>query len=99
MSSRTLYIGWRWPTTSTEAPTATVAISQNRTVSIVSQSLRTLRAEAHEHVRRDEQVDHRGRQQPLPAELHQLVVAVARQRPAHPEIEEEQERDLRQEPD
>src|SRR5262249_17024124 len=49
--------------------------------------------------RGDEQVDHRERQQNLPAERHQLVVAVARQRPPHPDVKEQNRRDLDQKPD
>jgi hypothetical protein len=52
-----------------------------------------------DHGRRDEQIDGGDRQHVLPAELHQLVIAVARQRPPHPDIEEEQHRDLDEKPD
>src|SRR5687767_4514000 len=94
ISSSTLYIGLRWPITSTEAVTATSARIQNRKASI---SLPAVHPDC--QVRRHQQVHHRERQQELPAELHQLVIAVARQRPAHPDIEEQQRANLRQEPD
>src|SRR5262245_23779859 len=48
-----------------------------------------LKSEIDHDERRDQQVQRRRRQQPLPAELHQLVIAVARQRPPHPDIEKE----------
>ena len=49
--------------------------------------------------RRHDEIDHRGREQELPPERHQLVVAVARQRPAHPDVGEENRADLQQEGD
>src|SRR6266481_2820845 len=45
---------------------------------------------------RNDDVDKGSRQQPLPTEIHQLIVTKARQRPAQPEIEIQQHAGLRQ---
>src|SRR5271156_1642002 len=45
------------------------------------------------------QIGNRQRQQKLPAERHQLVVAEARQRPAHPDIKKEETENLRPKPE
>ena len=37
--------------------------------------------------------------QELPAEAHQLIVAKARQRPAHPDVNEKDDEDLQQKPE
>src|SRR5664280_1498043 len=42
------------------------------------------------HQRRDHDVGQRKRQQELPAERHQLVIAEARQRTAHPDVNEKE---------
>ena len=49
--------------------------------------------------RRANQIRQRQRQQKLPAERHQLVVAEARQRPAHPDIEKKKTENLGREPE
>src|SRR6266540_776733 len=46
-----------------------------------------------------QQVQHRHGQQHLPAERHQLVVPVPRQRPAHPDIEEQNRAHFEEKPD
>src|SRR5687767_15684903 len=94
MSSSTLYIGFRCPMTSSEAITVPAARIQKR-----SASMCRLPAEVHDDERRDQQIDDCRRQQPLPAELHQLVVAIPGQRPPHPDIEEEDCEQLDEEPD
>src|SRR3954447_17834962 len=52
--------------------------------------------EGHEDDGRDQGVQSRQRQEDLPAEAHELVVAQARQRRADPEEEEDEEAHLRQ---
>src|SRR5512140_582911 len=47
--------------------------------------------------RREGEVRERQREQTLPAQIHQLVVAEARDRPAHPRVEELEERHLEDE--
>ncbi len=49
--------------------------------------------------RRANQIHQRERQQKFPAKRHQLVVAEARQRPAHPYIQKEKRKNLRREPE
>src|SRR6185503_15994542 len=94
MSSSTLYIGLRCPMTSTDAVTAPAARIQKRIASI-----RLPAVDLDREVRGDQQVHHGERQQVFPAELHQLVVPVPRQRPPHPDVEEQQREHLDQEPD
>src|SRR5919199_2803817 len=60
-------------------------------------ALRALGSVGHdEDDRRDQRVQGRQRQEHLPAEAHELVVAQARERRADPEEEEDQEAHLRQ---
>src|SRR6185436_15079359 len=84
----TLYIGLRWPMTIAEANTASPASAQNVTTSVI---------EIEDQRSRRDQVDDRRRKQELPAEPHQLVVAVSRQRPPHPDVGEENRSDLQEE--
>src|SRR5215475_12280935 len=49
--------------------------------------------------RSQDDVKERRRQQHLPPEIHQLVVAETRQRPAQPDVKEQEEEDLGQEVD
>src|SRR5215510_1858426 len=49
--------------------------------------------------RSQDYVEERRRQQHLPPEIHQLVVAETRQRPAQPDVEEQEEENFGQEPD
>src|SRR2546427_1508835 len=90
IKSSTLWMGFRCAITRSEARTAT---PPNRRNSVISQSERQ-----HERSRRDQIQDGR-RQENLPAEPHQLVVPVPRERPAHPDVEEQNRADLDQEPD
>src|SRR5262245_14741880 len=90
MRRSTLYIGFRCPITSADAPMARAENAQNTSVSVM---------EVQHRRSRDDQVDHRRREQPLPSELHQLVVAVAGHRPPHPDVAKEDETNLDQEPD
>src|SRR5947207_12418350 len=46
--------------------------------------------------RRHDDVDERSRQEPLPSQVHQLVITKSRQGPAQPEIQVEQQTGLRQ---
>src|ERR1035438_10806469 len=44
-------------------------------------------------------VQNRQRHQPAPAEVHELVIAEARQRPAHPHIQKEESKNLEHKPE
>src|SRR5947207_3156378 len=46
--------------------------------------------------RRHDDVDERSRQEPLPSQIHQLIITKSRQSPAQPEIQIEQQASLRQ---
>src|SRR5688572_33508644 len=62
-------------------------------------SLIRQQVEEHQHARRQHDEAERERQEHLPAEAHQLVVAVAREGRTHPQEAEGNEADLHREPD
>src|ERR1700688_5071237 len=53
----------------------------------------------HNRQARDHHVQDRKRKQHLPSEIHQLIVAETRKRAAHPNVNEQKNRNLRQEPE
>src|SRR5581483_4990861 len=68
-----------------------------RTVSLTRYSV-LLRPQPH-HQRRNYQVRDGERQQHLPSKCHQLVVAKARQSPAHPDIQKDKKEHAQREPE
>ena len=52
----------------------------------------SIRSTSGDEQRHDHDVDHGQRQEDFPAELHQQVVFEPRDRPAHPDEDEEQQR-------
>src|SRR5215210_416067 len=93
ISSITLYIGFRCPTTPIEATTVTAANTKNaNTLECIG-----LFDPQHQGGSRHE-IHHGDRQEPFPAERHQLVVAIPRERPPHPHVKKQNQKDLDEEP-
>src|SRR5207244_8399033 len=62
-------------------------------------SFRTPRHSRQNHKTGDNHVHDRQRQQQFPSERHQLVIAETRQRPAHPHIHKQKNKNLGQQPE
>src|SRR5262245_17313176 len=90
-----LYIGLRCRITLNAATTASAARPRKR----MWENSITDSQEQDSDRRSQDDVEERRRQQHLPSEIHQLVVAETRQRPAQPDVEEQEEEYFRQEPD
>src|SRR2546426_8859634 len=88
------WTGFRWKTTPRAQPTAVPANTANRRGSSVKGS-----SPECEHRGRGHEVQERGRQEDFPAEGHELIVSKAREGRPQPDVEEEEERQLDQEPD
>src|SRR5690606_32632791 len=84
------FTGCGCATTTTAKPTVSAANSRKTASSISVDPREGQRRRSHQHDQRDGQQD-------LPAEAHQLVVAEARERRPHPDVEEHQEGDLAEE--
>src|SRR5215510_15114249 len=89
-----LYIGLRCRITLNAATTASAARPRKR----MWENSITDSQEQDSDDRSQNDVEERRRQQHLPPETHQLVVAETRQRPAQPYVEEQEEEDFRQKP-
>src|SRR5919201_4499163 len=98
INSSTLYTGFRCAITSSDATTAMPPNKKNN-IDVVSGCSRISHSEIQHAGSGHEKVHDRQRQEHLPAESHQLVVPVPRQRPAHPDVEEEDRRHFDEEPD
>src|SRR4028118_1866862 len=88
------YTGFLCATTTTAEPSASRAKIEKISNSIGMDSSRPLQPAGQRHRGDRDQVEDGDREQHLPAEPHELVVAEAREGPAHPDEEEHAGRDL-----